>query len=578
MQHQLAILINEIGNRWVIDKFENRNDIRHLEVDDNNHVVDNVHDLLKYEEFAEMVKDSYSILVVTEYRGQPNFIYVFLKYTIKSNQGIAWIKRMQERIQRSFPQNADIKDVIISDIHGNFHKLILGALLAKKIDYQVNDNYMNFINTPSNINFIINGDIYISKESFETLYGRYNFNEQQRMIRNNYIQNKEVENQQLSKQLEILEDLEERNRLITRFVKYIYNHDKADERLSRYIEEGRSIRDMKTKLTIIEKYIIKLKRRFSNDVNDYTNKLLELITKALNNRQYKATIETLMTTLPAHYPKTNIVRSQIDRNNEEINRERQELDLYANKSQSMWKANELMTDMICNMGRNVILIYGNHDKDNGYPNYNKLNFLFHVIIRRSTYTLYISHSMVSDYSKINWYLDSLPINDYIHYNGKPKYYYPYYSDLKAAGRININLRDKYNDIARYASLGNGTYTYLIFGHAYSWLFADRIFDEAAQHKFEVSYAMFPAFDDLRAFSWFFCQSARHNLNIQATDTPGSGKYTLYGGAKNILTITIAFVLLIVVVILILALCRREEKTYRYRNKDPPIRLLKYHHL
>lgn len=578
MQHQLAILINEIGNRWVIDKFENRNNIRHLEVDDNNHVIDNVRNLLKYEEFAAMVKDSYSILVVTEYRGRPNFIYVFLKYTINPAQGIAWIKRMQERIERSFPPNLDIKDVIISDIHGNFHKLILGALLAKKIDYQVNDNYMNFINTPSNINFIINGDIYISKRSFETMYGQYNFNEQQRMMRNNYIRTKQNENQKLTEQLKILEDLEDRNRLISAFAKHVYKNDKADNKLHRYIDEGKSIRDMKLKLMIIEKYIKTLKGKYANKVNDYTNELLELITKAFEKRQYKTTIEVLMN-LPANYEKTDEVRSKIVRNNTIINRETRELNLYADKSKSMWRVNELLTDMIDKMGNaNVILIYGNHDKDDGYTNYNNLNFLFHVIIRRPNYTLYISHSMVSDYRNINWYLDALPINDYVRFNGQPKYYYPYYSDLLAARRKDIDLRDKYNYITYNASLGNGNYTYLIFGHAYSWLFADRIYDEALRHQFHLSYAMVPAFDDLRYFSLFFTQIPYHDLNIQATDTPSSGKYALYGGAKNILTITIAFVLLIVVVILILALCKREEKIYRYRNKDPPIRLSKHYHL
>lgn len=573
------ILINEIGNRFVVDCFRNRNNLQHQEYDNDNHLLVNVHRPLDFQEFTANIADSYSILIVAERNNAPMFIYNFLKYTITPNKGVRWVERMKDLIMLSLPPNLIIKDVIISDIHGNFHKLILGALLAGKIDYQGNSNYIDFINLHSNINFIINGDIYISKQVFENMYGQYNYSQQQRNAKMNYIQIKQKEIQQWTSKLNEYEDIEDRNKLITRFAKYVYKHDRADERLSKYFEEGKSIKNMKDKLQIIEKYVQTLKGKYCSSVNTYTDNMLKVITTAYEKRQYKITIENIME-LPIDYRAIiKQLRMNISSNNTVIDRERQELNLYANKSQSMWNVNNLLTNMINQMGNaNVILIYGNHDIDDGYTNYNNLNFLFHVIIRRPNYTLYISHSMVSDYRGINWNLNAFTIDDYRALHGQPRYYYPYYRDLVAAGRRNIDLRDQYNYITRNASLGNGTYTYLIFGHAYNWLFADKIYDESSQHNFDISYAMNPAFDDLRYFTLFFTQIPNHDLNIQATDTPGSGKYALYGGAKNILTVTIAFVLLIVVVILVLALCRREEKIYRYRNKDPPIRLLKYHHL
>ena len=115
------ILINEIGNRFVIDCFRDRKNLQHQEYDNDNHLLENIYTALDFHEFAANVIDSYSILIVAERNNTPMFIYNFLKYTITPNKGVRWIEKMKDRILLTLPQNLIIKDVIISDIHGNFH-------------------------------------------------------------------------------------------------------------------------------------------------------------------------------------------------------------------------------------------------------------------------------------------------------------------------------------------------------------------------------------------------------------------------------------------------------------------------
>lgn len=214
---------------------------------------------------------------------------------------------------------------------------------------------------------------------------------------------------------------------------------------------------------------------------------------------------------------------------------------------------------------NCILIYGNHDDELRADKV--LNFLFHYIIERSKFTLYISHSFIKNYSKIKNWKDDYSIDDFVRdYGELPTYYFPQnnwtpsFRNKKQDFDFKKESLDYIDEQVRKAHKNKPVF--MVFGHSYQFLYLDNILTKIPTIKGKY------LFYEEKAAPFELLKNNVRSGKYQASDSFESGKHMLYGGKEKAFTLLLAIILLIVLVIVCVYVCKRFE-IFDYKS-EPPI--------
>ena len=197
---------------------------------------------------------------------------------------------------------------------------------------------------------------------------------------------------------------------------------------------------------------------------------------------------------------------------------------------------------------NYVLVYGNHDKYLIGKTFNGIRFTeksfhFHYIIQRPGFVLYISHSFVNNYDYVEWN-NTYTLYDYINdYKTYPKYYFPQSSNLlvpydKPDFDYKTNALDRIEKEINSRYKGN---VYMIFGHTYQYLYMSEILRKYPSQPNYIYYTDDEPFDKKMKYK-------RRTNKFQASDSPDSGRHSLYGGCYRLSMIIVLVVLIVIVVV------------------------------